>query len=335
MREPDSKRGPSASAPGPGPRPGVRSGSLGSGTARGRSARIALPILALAVLSLLLLGCEREPRRSVRLDRGTVHVAIAETLDGVPTDVNIAQVLVTRALLHHGFHLAPKESARYLVEGRLDCTYHKALTLTLAGVEQHLEHQWLAEFPLTITDRGPEGAGPVDTESFAFPEPMRNGRTDADLARRDIRRRAATVRAHDVVRGRLLGDPEIRRLLDALLDPGDPRSFEEIESEVVALGARAVPHLLDALLDKRPVRMRGNYPDLEKFEEDQLKVHHLADRMLSVILSRNPGLDLLSTEERRLRVVTAWTWVWEDAQAIPAEYRVEVDARATKVPDTP
>jgi len=264
-----------------------------------------------------------------------VHVAIAETLDGVPTDINIASLLITRALLHHGFRLAPREEARYLVEGRLACTFHKELKMTLGEVEQLLEHQWLAEFSLTLTDRGPTGKEPAEVETFAFPEPLRHGRTDPELARRDIRRKAATTMAKSLLGGRILGDPQVRQLLDALQDPFDPRRFEEIEREIVALGPRAVPYLLEALLDTRPVRMVGSYPDSEKFDPEDLKVYHLADRMLSELLSRRAALDLLSTETRRLQVITGWTWAWEDEQGIPAEYRIEKEARATQVPDTP
>jgi len=288
-----------------------------------------------AVLLVFLPGCERSAPAPVRLDRGTIHVGIAETLDGVPTDTNIAQLLITRTLLHHGFHLAPASEARYRVEGRLTCTYHKELKMTLGEVEQLLEHQWLAEFALTVTDRGPEGKGPEDVESFSFPEPMRNGRTDPELARRDIRRRAATDMAKTIGRGRIIGDAEVRQLLDALQDPYDPRGFDEIERDIVALGARAVPYLLEALLDTRPVRMVGSYPDLEKFDPEDLKVYHLADRMLSDLLSRHAALDLLSTETRRLQVITGWTWAWEDEQGIPDEYRIEREARGTQVADTP
>jgi hypothetical protein len=293
---------------------------------------------ALAVLSSLagiLSGCTREEPRASRLDRGTVHVAIAETLDGIPTDTNIAQTLITRTLLHRGFHLASAEEARYLVEGRLACTYHKELKMTFGEVQQLLEHQWLAEFTLTLTDRGPGGKGPEDSETFSFPEPMRNGRTDPELARRDIRRRAATDMAKLIAKGRIVGDPQVRQLLDALQDPFDPRRFDDVEREIVDLGARAVPYLLDALLDTRPVRMVGSYPDFEKFDPEDLKVYHLADRMLSEILARNAALDLLSTEPRRLQVITGWTWAWEDEQGIPDEYRIEREARATKVPDKP
>lgn len=297
---------------------------------------LAWSLLALGFLVLVsLAGCDSKAAPGRQLDRGTIHVSIAETLDGVPTDLNIAQLLITRALLQHGFELAPKDEARFRVEGGLTCTFHQELMMHLGEVSQLLENQWNAEFTVTLTDRGPELSGPGDTESFTFPEPMMNGRTDPELARRDIRRRAATKMIEHLVTGRMFSDPAVAQLLNALQDPYDPRLFNEIEAEIIALGPHAVPHLLIALTDKRPVRPLGEYPGLESAEPDDLKVYHLADRMLSEILGRYPGLDIVSTDDRRMQVITGWTWAWEEAQAIPLEYRVRPGDREGSVRDIP
>ncbi len=288
-----------------------------------------------AILAATLAGCGEEKGPAPALDRGTIAIVLAETLDGETTQVNIADLLITRSLLQHGYRLAPKGKARFLVEGTLTCTYFRHTTMTLGGVEQHLQHQWHARFDCTVTDRGEKGKRSKEPkiESFSFPEPLMDGRRDPTAAKRDIRRRAATDMAMRLTRGELLGNPEIPQLLDALLDPYEPRTFNEIEEDLVTQGPAAVPYLIQALTDVRTVRPAGVYLDLKEFNKEELKVYHLADHALSAILDRAEGLDLLSTKDRRLNVITAWSWVWEDAIQMPVQYRTEVKRRETSIPD--
>ena len=292
--------------------------------------------LLLVTILVFLTGCgEEEAPGTTRLERGTVFLSIEETLDGEVTETNIAQILLSRALLQHGFHLASRDEARYLVMGSLLCTYFQDLKLHLNGVDQHLEHQWHANFECTLTDRG-ENLAKSDEPlviDYSFPEPLMNGRTDPELAKRDIRRRSATIMAKNLTGGSELGQPEIIQLFDAWQDPFDPRTFNEILVELVAHGSAAVPYLLDALLDERVVKPGGHYPGLREFNREELKMYHLADFGLSEILLRGQGLELTSTKDRRQRVNLAWAWVWEDVQQIPAEYREAAEARKTSVPD--
>ncbi|MFQ5653226.1 MAG: hypothetical protein ACE5GW_00670 [Planctomycetota bacterium] len=307
-----------------------------------------LPLLALAPLLLLLLGargCESERPEAPRkpLDRGTFFVAITETLEGEPTEVNIAEHLITRTLLGHGLTPAPRrENARYLLEGTLTCAYHKELTFEFGDMKQLLEHQYKALFECSLTDTRPGAAagessgehtsGEPDVEVLDFPEPLINGRTDRKLARRDIRRRAATNICERMMNGRLLGRPEIKGLLDALGDPLDPRTFNDIAGRLAAIGIPAVPYLLDALRDDRPVRMKGDYAGLEERNLDAMRYYHVADLALGEILRRSSGLAIDSTEEMHLRVITGWTWAWEDLEGIPEVYRVYPEQRKSSVP---
>ena len=288
--------------------------------------------LLLAVCTLLA-GCTAKKSRGPTLDRGTIAVEITETVDGEPSEFNIAQLLITRALLLHGYRLAPKKKARFVVEGTLACTYYRNVTMTLGGVEQHMQHQWHALFDCTLVDRGEGKGAEARFEKYSFPEPLLDGRIEAKLAKRDIRRKAATIMAKNLTGGELLGNPEIPPLLDALQDPYEPRSFNEIEAEIVLHGLAAVPFLLEALTDTRAVRPQGAYPGLEDFNRGELKVYHIADHALSVILRRDAALDLLSTNSRRLNVITGWTWAWEDTIGIPREYGEKADQRKTSVPD--
>ncbi|MHC4935015.1 MAG: hypothetical protein ACYTGJ_02240 [Planctomycetota bacterium] len=300
-----------------------------------RAAR-GLPLLLL--LPVLLASCSHPDGEgsgpALALDRGTVHIEIREMMSGEAPPRNIAQELVGRSFLQHGFRLASPEEARYLVRGVLDCVYHKELTIELEGVSTTLEHQWDSTFNLEIVDREQGSGGEPVVKTFSFPEPLRNGRTDDELARRDIRRRAASMMLGMVWRDPELGDPPVAQLISALVDPFEPRTFNELERALVELGPRAVPFLLESLSDTRTVGPEGEYPDLAAFNRDQLKVYHLADRVLAEVLLRYPALDLLSTNDRRFKVIIGWTWAWEDAIGIPDPYRLEPSKRTTRVPDS-
>ena len=302
---------------------------------------LALNALALGTLALGILGCSPDPATApatqVRhhLDRGTVFIDIDETMDGEESDVNIAELLVGRSFLHHGFHFAPEETARYRVTGTLTCTYHQDLTIELAGVEQHLEHQWDSMMHITIEDRGEDLANRDDPTLtvYSFPQPLRNGRIEDAAARRDVRRRAATEMLDMIWLSPEFGTPKIVQAINALTDRFEPRTFNEIMNEIIAYGPTAVPYLLAALSDERPVGPDGTYPGLEEFNRERLMVYHLADVMLGEILLRQPGLDLLATTDRRVKVGVGWTWAWEDAIEIPETYRVRASERATSVKD--
>ena len=121
-------------------------------------------------------------------------------------------------------------------------------------------------------------------------------------------------------------------MLDALTDPLDGRFYNQIQDEMIQIGTRAVPHLLEALRDDREVRLEGSYKGFPALEEGELKVYHIADLTLRDILDRDSGLDPLSSDDYLLRVRIAWQWLWEDFQQIPQNLRIEVEQRETKAP---
>ncbi|MGE3164991.1 MAG: hypothetical protein AB7O52_08795 [Planctomycetota bacterium] len=301
--------------------------------------RPAVGAVVLALLGALLsggcTGSSRPTPLGVPLNRGTVYVKIEETLDGEPTAVNLIQELVTRRLLYHGFHLveAP-ERARYRVEGSLHCRFHKDHTFDFGDQSTHLEYQFEAQLDCTLTDtQGTSGDTPDPlTERFAFPEPLIYGRTQMAAAKRDIRRYAESIFSPQLLNGRILGNPEVKALVDALGNPYDTRTFNEVLDGLVRIGPRAVPYLLDGLTDSRPVRLAGTYPGLEDWNRDSLHFAHIFDRALGEILQRYSPLTLDSTEELLLRVQRGWTWAWEDLQQIPETYRAFAAERKDVVP---
>ncbi|MEE8143091.1 MAG: hypothetical protein V3T77_08325 [Planctomycetota bacterium] len=309
-----------------------------------RPDRIMVPLLVfLFVIPFFTMTCtvadSSPPFRP--LDRGTFSISIVEVMEGHVTEQNIAQQLITRLMIQHGFHLAKKpEEARYRIEGTLDCTFHKKLNFEYEEQKVHLEHQYKADFRCILSDRGEdpdrrkgEGTAKPVVEEFHIPE-LINGRIDQRDAKRDIRRRAGTIMAQRLVSERLLGEPKIKGLIDALGDAYDPRTFNQVVEELTARGAEAIPYLLDTLRDERPVRLSGEYPDLKEWNKDSLRYYHIADLALSEILGRTSGLAIDSSEEYRLRVSLAWTWAWEDLQGIPQVHRTQPERRKRTVPAT-
>ena len=260
------------------------------------------------------------------LQRAKVKIEISETLDGKNTEMNISDLIIRRTLAIHGFEIV-EEDEEFLITGELKCDYFQALTFDFQGSSQHLEHQYYGRFSGMLKD-----ANGKNLQDLSFPEPMMNGRTDLALAQKDIRRRAATLIGGRLVGGAVLGNRQIQGLLDALTDPLDGRTWNEIVRELTVSGATAVPYLIDALRDERPIQLPGAYPGFADLEAGELKIFHAADLALRDILDRDSYLDPDSTEDYLHRVRTAWLWVWEDLQSIPDSLRIRVDKRKSSIP---
>lgn len=293
-----------------------------------------------------VVGCESERGANASpklepLDRGTVYISIEETLEGEKCDPNISQILITKKMLHHGFDLVDtKEKARYVVEGKLVCTFHKQLTFDFQETSQHLEWQYRAEAEITVRDQkkakelAEQGKDSDSEEALAFvdiPE-LINGRIDKEAAKKDIRRYAGTILADRIMDDTFLANEDVIGLVRALGNPLEKRTFNQIHEALVKRGAEAVPYLLGAMIDERPVVLEGTYPGLEEYNKDKLLYIHIADMALCDIFDRASGIKLDSSEEYLKRVFIAWLWEWEDVQKIDERFRTRPGDRATAVP---
>lgn len=310
---------------------------------------IVFPALATCLLCGLfvtaaVVGCDPSGAKAPTLeplDRGTVYISIEETLDGEKCDPNISQVLITKKLLLHGFDLVDsKEKARYVIDGKLVCTFHKQLTFDFQDTSQHLEWQYRAEAEVTVRDQkkakelAEQGKDPDSEEALAFvdiPE-LINGRIEKDSAKKDIRRYAGTILADRIVNETFLANKEVIELIRALGNPLEKRTFNQIHEALVKRGTESVPYLLAAMIDDRPVVLEGTYPGLEDYNKDKLLYIHIADLALCDILNVASGIELDSTEEYLKRVYVGMLWDWEDIQKIDHKFRTRPGDRATAVP---
>ncbi len=265
------------------------------------------------------------------LDRGTFFVTVRERLDGEPTKINFGEELIRRELVYHGFRAVsdPKE-ARYVIDGALDVRFYQQLHFEFMGQKTLLENQYKGEFEGTITDTR-ETDSEKRVEKFHVPE-QTYGRTDDALARRDVRRKIGSDAAMKVVNTRHLARDKVKSLLDALADPAETRTFNEIAAELVAIGQPAVPYLLDALRDDREVLVKGTYPGLDDETRELFRYVHVADLALEELLDSESEFSLSSDDDYEARIVTGWLWRWEEIQQVPAAYRLDPDARRSTVP---
>src|SRR6185503_7907703 len=107
-------------------------------------------------------------------------------------------------------------------------------------------------------------------------------------------------------RGATLGDPEIPALISSFSqdDPDSeaPVLARDILKSLIAKRFAAVPYLLDALTDERPVRVAAQYPGLSAINADKLRIYHLADKALEEIFQKVSRLDLETQPKARFRI---------------------------------
>ena len=296
-----------------------------------------IPGFLLATGCALLWSCMGDPGVAApkgRIERGTFHVSIQERLEDrktqelTPTDVNVAEVLITRKLVHHGFKLVDDPAkARYLIQGQLDANFHKELNFEFEGQKTLLEHQYKVVFSCSVKDTQKPDAAP---ERFDIPE-MINGRNKDIDARLDIRRRPATIVAQRMVQGKTLGRKGILESMRQLGYVQSEKTFNDVMKELVAHGHDAVPYMIEMLYDERPVRLPGEFPGLEEWNKDSLRYYHIADRVLTEILNRDSAVALDSSDIYMRKVRVGWTWVWEEEQGIPKEFREREEDRKSSV----
>lgn len=281
-------------------------------------------------------GCDGGSAPPRALERGTFHLDVTETLEGEPTTPNITDLFITRRLLYLGFErVEDPAAADYRIEGSVVCTYYQDHQFHYYDHSVHLEHQFQAVVKCTLTEvAGKDGQEPR-TEVFDFPEPLIYGREKMDDARRDIRRDAGTLLANRLCSGKLLGDPQLVGLMNSLGDGASPKTFNAVIDELVKVGKRSVPYLLEALADDRTVKLTGEYPGLDASNREKFYYYHVADAALKRILRAESGLGIDSTEDYLLNVQAGWTWKWEDMQQVPKKYRILTKKRADTVKATP
>lgn len=215
-----------------------------------------------------------------------------------------------------GFPIAESaEKASLLLEGTVDLRFHSELVAF--GRDVGWKYRGQGSFLLRDTHGNDRG-------SFEIPEVFRESVKSEESAALQTRRYMAKVAWDNLYhRKTALSDPKVEALINALTIEGGAESLEReghvdrvesTEGVIDALadaGFPAVPYLLEALRDDRPVRMPSSYPGLADGGAASLRVYHIADKALEEIFQKVSRLSLDTEYEPRMRVVAGWENEWK------------------------
>lgn len=221
------------------------------------------------------------------------------------------------------------EPAEFYVVGNLESSFVKEITYRgslLAvkfagdGVFQVLDadKEPLADFDLP--DLEMEAIVPGAAEEFE----VRNRESLGDpselpeeaYAVRDLSRRAASELWRRLYHRRgPFGDGQVQSWLDALtvddIEAEEPVDGNEILRKLVRRRFEAVPVLLEALTDDRPVLVPLEYPGLSEVNRNMLRVYHVADKALEEIFQKVSRMGLDTPPRLRFVIIKGWENEWK------------------------
>jgi len=232
----------------------------------------------------------------------------------------VLEVYLAEYLRRAGFEVvANPAEAVYRFEGSFEAKFLEAIIFR----GQTLAHKYKGKASLALR----RGEGPVlepieipeiYTEGVQIPpEEAKKRHEEEDTRAVHQMRRLLAKNVWETLyhRGSTLGDPEIPGLISSLsLDDPDneaPVLGKDILKALTAKRFGAVPYLLDALTDDRPVRVTAQYPGLSAFNADKLRIYHLADKALEEIFQKVSRMDLETPAEARFIIMKGWQNEWK------------------------
>ncbi len=311
---------------------------------RGVANRRALPIPELAAAHLPLVTGEKPDPEREAYARDPVFVRVDEYVKPREGEFYSPEIPLVGKYLAEYFRRAghpvveTQGDAKLIVVGSVECEFVKPLTfreqvfavqfqgtgsVRVLGPQRDI----LAEFDipgvkgegiLPELENNAELKGRV-IQANRLPEPRRidgeNPPREEINAITDLRRRIA----RDLWRGIFyekgpLSDGEISRTLDSLAvdDPaGDPADGDRVVDKLVALRLKAVPYLIEALTDDRPVLVKATYKGLTPANASQLRVYHLADRALENVFQKVSRMGLGTPDKHRFVIIRGWENEWK------------------------
>jgi hypothetical protein len=246
----------------------------------------------------------------VQFTRAPVYVKFAERVRPMKGEEYVPGVAVVENYLAEYFRRAghpvvssPRE-AKYRVEGSVQLQFVNILTFQ----GRTMGWKYRAESRVQLLD----GEG-QEVEKYAVPELFRESSRGEESVVLDLRRQLAKLHhEHLLHQGKTLANRTAVELLSILtvdqLEAEEPVSGSEVMRKLADLGLPAVPYLLEALTDTRPVLAQAEYPDLKN--PDDLKVYHLADKVLEEIFQKVSRMKLTSTPDERFIIIRGWENEW-------------------------
>ena len=194
--------------------------------------------------------------------------------------------------------------AAYRIVGKTEVVFVKPLTFkgTVIG------WKYTGSSEVRVEDRDGK-----QLETFEIPDLPRVNASSEESAVLDWRRVVAKEQYDNLfTRGKVFTDKEVVALIKSLaIDPlvaESPLSGDEVVVRLADMGLRAVPYLLEALTDTRIVLADASYPGLQNPED--LKIYHIADKVLEEIFQKVSRLDLRTADRHRFIIIQGWTNEW-------------------------
>jgi hypothetical protein len=233
-----------------------------------------------------------------------------------PAEPRVVQTYLQAYLQRAGFPVveSPKDAA-LLIEGTVELKFHAELTAFGRDVG------WKYRGQGSFLVRNPQGQ---DRGSFEIPEVFRESVKSEESAALQARRYVAKVAWDNLFhRKTALSNQKVEALLNALAVEGGAEnleregyvdrveSTEEVVNALADVGFPAVPYLLEAMTDDRPVRMPSSYPGVADRGANALRVFHIADKALEEIFQKVSRLGLDTEYKLRMLVLKGWEHEWK------------------------
>ncbi len=242
--------------------------------------------------------------------KSTVFVDISE--EATPSDgrtyrpvVPVVRNYLAEYFRRSGYTVTDKSAeADFVVEGTFATQFEKELTFK----ERIIGWKFRAEAYLHVVDK--DGR---ELETHDVPEVSRINVKNEKSGVWDIRRFVAHRFFEGLFKkGKVFANRRVVDLIAALtVDPfeaADPLSGDEVVTRLADIGLPAVPYLIDALTDTRAVMVDAQYPGLEILSD--LKVYHLADKVLEEIFQKVSRMGLQTPAEHRFLIIRGWENEW-------------------------
>jgi hypothetical protein len=287
-------------------------------------------------------GAKPDPEKE-QFQRGYVNVKIKETVtprqgDPYQPDPVIVEAYLAEYFRRAGFDVIEDAAlADYRVQGEARCDYKESLifrgqtfglkfvgsasieildasgkSLGSVAIPPHDRDGALSEKKSPAAAKAAKDAGaaksPTDTPVAA------DGREEHHVVK-DFRRELAKLLWDRIFHQiKPFADPEIPHLLASLaqedLESDDPVDAKSIIDKLVRRRFEAVPYLIEALSDERPVLVSATYPGLTALNTDKLRIYHIADKALEEIFQKVSRMNLSTSKELRFVIIRGWEQEW-------------------------
>lgn len=271
----------------------------------------------------------------VRVEEIVTPRAGPEYVPDVPVVQNYLQAYFARA----GHPAAgAAEKAAWRIEGSVKLAFHT----TLGALGKDIAWKYRAEASIRVLDASGE-----ERDRFDVPEAFRESTRSETSAVLEVRRYLAKVIWDRLFhQGKIFGNARAEWLVNCLALEGtspsaegersEPATADEAIAALVGMGLEAVPHLIEALVDDRPVLKKSTYPGLTEETAPYLRVYHLADKALEEIFQKvsRLGLDTERTmtprEKARVRAAVIAGWENEWSRFCPSFVPLSLRGRADR-----